>query len=99
MNMAPIRFDDPGDLSEFSRIFVDLSMRLMALDYARRRLERIGDKSSEKRAGEIRKFYKQAILDSVYLVRAIIPEDMIHEHSKMQTERAFRVEKERKKSR
>src|SRR2546428_11027047 len=97
--MAPIRFDDPDDLAQSSRVFVDLLMRCMALDYARRKLERKGDRSSIKRAEEIRKFYKEAILDSVYLVRAVVPEDIIHEHLKMQNERAFQMEKERKKSR
>ncbi|AFU59835.1 hypothetical protein Ngar_c29160 [Candidatus Nitrososphaera gargensis Ga9.2] len=83
MKMANIRFDDPEDLGRPSRVFIELMMRLELLDYARRYFERKGDSSSLKRAGEIRKFYKQTICDSVYIVRSIIPDELMHEHSKL----------------
>jgi hypothetical protein len=63
--MGNIRFDDPKQLGEPSRIVVDTMIRFELLDYARRYFERKGDKSSMKRAKEIRKSYKQTILDSV----------------------------------
>jgi hypothetical protein len=49
------------------------------LDYSRRYFERKGDKSSMERAQEIRKSYKQTIRNCVYLVRAIIPEEVMHD--------------------
>jgi hypothetical protein len=55
-------------------------MRLEVLDYARRYYERKGDSSSMKRAKEIRKLYKQIILDSVIVVRSLIPTEIMHEY-------------------
>jgi hypothetical protein len=78
--MRIIRFDDPKHLGESSRIFVDTMMRFELLDYARRYFERKGDKSSLQRAKEIRKLYKQTILDSVYIVRSLIPNDVMYDH-------------------
>ena len=78
--MRIIRFDDPKHLGEPSRIFVDTMMRYELLDYARRYFERKGDKSSMQRANEIRKLYKQTILDSVYIVRSLIPSEVMHNH-------------------
>jgi len=80
MEMRNIRFDDPKHLGEASRIFVDTMMRFELLDYARRYFERKGDDSSMKRAKEIRKLYKQTILDSVYIVRSLIPREVMDEH-------------------
>jgi hypothetical protein len=80
MEIGKIRFDDPKHLGEPSRIFVDAMMRFELLDYARRYFERKGDKSSMKRAKEIRKLYKQTILDSVYIVRSLIPHEVMDEH-------------------
>jgi hypothetical protein len=76
MKIANTRFDDPEDLGEPSRIFVSMMMRFELLDYARRYFERKGDRSSMERAEEIRKLYKQTILDSIYIVRSIIPDDV-----------------------
>jgi hypothetical protein len=78
--MRIIRFDDPKHLGESSRIFVDTMMRFELLDYARRYFERKGDKTSMRRAKEIRKLYKQTILDSVYIVRSLIPIEFMHDH-------------------
>jgi hypothetical protein len=80
MKMRIIRFDDPKHLGESSRIFVDTMMRFELLDYARRYFERKGDESSLQRAKEIRKLYKQTILDSVYIVRSLIPSEVMHDH-------------------
>jgi hypothetical protein len=80
MQMRIIRFDDPKHLGEPSNIFVDTMMRFELLDYARRYFERKGDKSSLQRAKEIRKLYKQTILDSVYIVRSLIPHEVMNEH-------------------
>jgi hypothetical protein len=79
MKMANIRFDDPKHLGEPSHIFVDTMMRFELLDYARRYFERKGDKSSMERAKEIRRLYKQTILDSVYIVRSLIPKEVMHD--------------------
>lgn len=38
-----------------------------------------GDKSSIERAKEIRKLYKQTILDSVYIVRSLMPNEVIYD--------------------
>lgn len=46
MKLANIRFDDPEELSSYSRVHVHLMMQLGLLDYARRVCERKGDKSS-----------------------------------------------------
>jgi hypothetical protein len=83
MKMANIRFDDPEDLGDPSHIFISLMMDLQLLDYARRYFERKGDSSSLQRAREIRKFYKRTIQDYVYVVRSIIPEELIHDHTKL----------------
>jgi hypothetical protein len=79
MGIARIRFDDPKDLGDPSRIFVYTMITFELLDYARRYFERKGDKSSTERAPEIRKLYKQTILDCTYLVRSIIPEQVIYD--------------------
>ena len=79
MKIANIRFDDPKHLGESSSIFIDTMMRFELLDYARRYFERKGDKSSIERAKEIRKLYKQTILDSVYIVRSLIPNEVIYD--------------------
>jgi uncharacterized protein YaaR (DUF327 family) len=50
---------------------------LELLDYARRYFERKGDNTSIQRVQEIRKFYKQIIRDYVYIVRSVIPEQII----------------------
>jgi hypothetical protein len=81
--MANIRFDDPENLADRSRIFYFVINYLDLLDYARRYFERKGDGSSIRRAQEIRKFYKQIIRDYVYIVRSIIPEQIIHDHTKV----------------
>ncbi len=78
--MRIIRFDDPKHLGESSKIFVDTMMRFELLDYARRYFERKGDHSSLQRAQEIRKLYKQTILDSVYIVRSLIPKEVVYDH-------------------
>ncbi|MGI8720243.1 MAG: hypothetical protein ACR2KF_06930, partial [Nitrososphaeraceae archaeon] len=72
-------FDDPEHLGEPSNIFIDSMMRFETLDYARRYFERKGDKSSLQRPKEIRKLYNQMILDSVYIVRSLIPKEVMHE--------------------
>jgi hypothetical protein len=79
VEMARIRFDDPKHLGEPSRLFVDTMMRFELLDYARRYFERKGDRSSMERAKEIRKLYKQTILDSVYIVRSLVPNEVMHD--------------------
>ena len=80
MDIGRIRSDDPKHLGEPSNIFVDTMMRFELLDYARRYFERKGDNSSMKRAKEIRKLYKQTILDSVCIVRSLIPQEVLDEH-------------------
>jgi hypothetical protein len=83
MKMANIRFDDPENLADSSRIFISIMCNLELLDYARRYFERKGDNSSIQRAEEIRKFYKQIIRDYVYIVRSIIPNEIIDDHIKL----------------
>ena len=83
MKMANIRFDDPENLADPSWIFLSVMKDLELLDYARRYFERKGDNSSIRRAQEIRKFYKQIIRDYVYIVRSIIPEEIIENHIKL----------------
>ena len=83
MKMANIRFDDPENLADPSRIFITTTMHLELLDYARRSFERKADNSSIRRAQEIRKFYKQIIRDYVYIVRSIIPSDVMEDHFKI----------------
>jgi hypothetical protein len=53
------------------------------ITYARRYFERKGDSSTVQRAQEIRKLYKQIIRDYVYIVRSIIPEEIIENHIKL----------------
>jgi hypothetical protein len=77
--MRIIRFDDPNRLGESSRKFVDSMMTFDLLDYARRYFERKGDESS-LRGPKKRKLYKQTILDSVYIVRSLIPSEVMHDH-------------------
>ena len=79
MKISNIRFDDPEHLGEPSQVFISSMIQFELLDYARRYFERIGDKSSMERAKEIRKLYKQTILDCTYLVRSIIPNEVIHD--------------------
>lgn len=83
MKMANIRFDDPENLADPSRIFISVMKDLELLDYARRFFERKGDRSSIQRTEEIRKFYRQIIRDYVYIVRSIIPEEIIENHIKL----------------
>lgn len=73
------------DFSAFdpSRIFISVMKDLELLDYARRYFERKGSRSSIQRAEEIRKFYKQIIRDYVYIVRSLIPEQIIEDHIKL----------------
>jgi len=80
MDIGRIRFDDPRHLGEPSNTFVDAMMRFERLDYARRYFERVGDKSSLEKAKEIRKLYKQTLLDSVHIVRSLIPQEVMNEH-------------------
>ena len=87
MNMRIIRFDDPKDLGDPSRIFVSTMTHLELLDYARRYFERKDDTKSIRRAKEIRKYYKQIIQDYSYIVRSIIPDEVIDEHLKVYCER------------
>ena len=87
MKMAMIRFDDPKDLGDPSRIFITATTHLELLDYARRYFERKDDPKSIRRAQEIRKYYKQLIQDYVYIVRSIIPDEVIDEHLKVYCER------------
>jgi hypothetical protein len=67
---------------------------LELLDYARRYFETKDDPKSIRRAKEIRKFYKQIILDYVYIVRSIIPDEVIDEHLKVYCERIRNLENE-----
>jgi hypothetical protein len=83
MKMANIRFDDPENLRERSWIFISVTHILGLLDYARRYFERKGDRSSIRRAQEIRKFYKQIKRDYAYIVRSIIPEEVIRDYEKL----------------
>jgi hypothetical protein len=83
MKLANSRFDDPENLTDPSRIFITVMHNLELLDYARRYFERKGDNSSVQRAEEIRNFYKQIIRDYVYIVRSIIPEEIIGDPTKL----------------
>jgi len=80
LKTANTRFDDPKHLGEPSSIFINTMMRFELLDYARRYFERKGDNSSMERAKEIRKLYKQTILDSVCVVRSLIPDEVMHDY-------------------
>jgi hypothetical protein len=84
--MANIGFDDLENLADPSRIFFSVMKDLELLDYARRCYERKGGRSSI-RAKEIRKFYKQIIRDYVYIVRSIIPEQVLEDHAKLYSDR------------
>jgi hypothetical protein len=79
MKMANIRFDDPEHLGEPSNLFISSMIQFELLDYARRYFERKGDQSSMERVQEIRKLYKQTIRDCTFLVRSIIPEEVMHD--------------------
>ena len=81
MDIARIRFDDPEDLGDPSRIFVSLMISFETLDYARRFSERKGDRSSMERAQEIRKLYKQTILACTYIMRSTIPDEVKYDFS------------------
>lgn len=94
MKMANIRFDDPENLADPSRIFISTMTHLELLDHARRYFERKGDTSSINRAQEIRKFYKQMIRDYVYIVRSIIPEQIIDDHFKLYLDRLNKIRDE-----
>jgi hypothetical protein len=87
MKMANIRFDDPQKLGDPSRIFLTVMKHLELLDYARRCFERKGDTSCNRRAQEIRKFYKQIIRDYVYIDRSIIPDQIKDDHFKVYCEK------------
>jgi hypothetical protein len=87
MKMANIRFDDPENLADSSRIFISVMKDLELLDYARRYFERNSDSSSIQRAQEIRKFYKQMVRDYVYIVRSIMPDEIIDDHLKLYCEK------------
>jgi len=87
MDMGMVRFDDPKDLGDPSRLFISVTTHLELLDYARRYFERKDDDKSIRRAKEIRKYYKQLILDYVYIVRSIIPDEVMDEHHKVYCER------------
>lgn len=99
MRRANIRFDDPDDPSQSSSLCIDLTMRLMALDFARRSLERKGDPTSLRRAEELRKYFRQTVLDSVTAIRSLVPEEILHEHSRLCVQRAARYEDEEKERR
>lgn len=90
--MTKIRFDDPKDLADSSWIFLTVMRGLELLDYARRHFERTEDRRAIQRSKEIRKFYKQIIRDHDYLVRSIIPDDVIHEHFRMTCDRIKQLE-------
>lgn len=77
MNIRTIRFDDPEELGDPSRIFISTMTHFELLDFARRYFERKDDPKSIRRAQEIRKLYKQVILDYIYIVRSIIPDEVI----------------------
>jgi len=74
--MANIRFDDPENLAEPSRIFISVMTKMELLDYARRYYERKGDDSSIRRAEVIRnttsKYYgiMCTLLDRLYQVKS-----------------------------
>jgi hypothetical protein len=87
LEIARIRFDDPKDLKDPSRIFISTMTHLELLDYSRRYFERKGDDKSMRRAYEIRKYYKQLILDYVYIVRSIVPEEVSDAYHKSYCER------------
>ena len=91
MKMRSIRFDDPKDIADPSRIFICVMKDLELLDYARRHFERKADSSSIQRAQEIRKFYKQVIQDYVYMVRSIIPDEIIDGHFKVYCDRLKQI--------
>lgn len=92
MRMTKIRFDDPRDLADCSWIFLTVMRGFELLDYARRHFQREGDRRSIQRAKEIRKFYTQIIRDHDYLVNAIVPDDVKHEHFKMICDRIKQLE-------
>jgi len=92
--MRIIRFDDPKDLGDPSRIFITITTHLELLDYARRYFERKDDDKSIRRAKEIRKFYKQIIQDYTYIVRSIVPSEVIDDHLKLYCERIRNLENE-----
>jgi hypothetical protein len=96
MKFANVRFDDPEDLSSYSRVFVQLMMQLGLLDYARRVCERKGDNSSLERAEEIRKLYKKAINDCTFLIRALVPDDVRKAQCEMWISKIDEQERERK---
>jgi len=99
MRGAYIRFDDPDDPAKPSALCVELSMRLMTLDFARRSFERKDDETSRRRAKELRQYFRKAILDSVTVVRSIIPEDILAEHCHIEVQRAMRIEEEQRETR
>jgi len=94
MEMRRIRFDDPENLADPSRIFIEFTGDLELLDYSRRYFERKGDDKSIRRAKEVRKYYKQIIQDYVYIVRSIIPKDVRDEYFDMYFERVRALRKE-----
>lgn len=95
-----IRFDNPDDPTKGSSVLVDLVMRLQLLDFVRRSYERKGDEMSLRRAEELREYFRKAVLDSVEAVRALVSEDLLIEHTRMeiqQVERFYNEQKEQRK--
>lgn len=54
-----LKFDDPEDIERPSTAFTELVDTLLILDFARRYYERINDKTSLRKAEEIRKLCKK----------------------------------------
>lgn len=94
-----IRFDNPDDPSRASSVCIELCMRLMTLDYARRVFERKDDETSHRRAEELRDYFRKAIDDSVIAIRSLVPDEIISEHSRITVCRAARDEEERREAR
>ncbi len=93
MKFANVRFDDPYDLAQYSHVFGHLMMQLELLDYARRDLERKGNKSSIQRSKEIRKLYKDTIYNCTYLTRSIIPDETLHDYTDLLSKKIGNQEK------
>lgn len=96
MRRGNIRFDDPDDPNKSSSVCIELTMRLMLLDFTRRAFERKGDETSLRRAEELRKFFKQTVWDSVTLVRSMVPEDLLTEYTSLSMARIRKHEQEQK---
>lgn len=94
MNIRNIRFDNPDDPAQTSKLCVDICMRLMALDFARRSFERKDDETSRRRAKELREYFRKTLVDSVIALRSLVPEDILSEHSRLEVQRVMRDEEE-----